>query len=390
MLCCVNRLGREKAFASYRQVLLWGLLFCVLGFLGRPLYEDDYYRYLWDGRQFATTGNPYTQAPAHFAGTDLPRPFPEILTHVGFPQIPTIYGPTCQLAFAAAYWIAPGKLWPLKLIGLACHFLLVAVLIRFGLGPGNLLLYLWSPLLFKEVFLTAHTDILVACFSFVALYLAHRNRPLAAGASLGLAIGAKVTILLIAPAVIKKGGWRSIVATTAMLGALYLPFAKSSADYKGLAAFLAGWEFNSFGYAILKFFTGGLAAKWIGFSLVGLVVLFAWRYYPPEVRRFPAHMIWAAFYFFSPVVNPWYLISWLPWTAVQPSLWAIAACLAALLSYATGNNMPESGLTGYNHPPWVRPAELTIVISAGLLSHCGRFAGHFRSADPSPGSDSQA
>src|SRR5688500_12583685 len=47
---------------------LWAFLFRVAGFFANPVLEDDWARYLWDGREFARTGNPYQTVPAeHFA-----------------------------------------------------------------------------------------------------------------------------------------------------------------------------------------------------------------------------------------------------------------------------------------------------------------------------------
>src|SRR3954452_13601957 len=42
-----------------RWMLAGAVVFRLIGFLGQPIYEDDFYRYLWDGRAFALTGNPY-------------------------------------------------------------------------------------------------------------------------------------------------------------------------------------------------------------------------------------------------------------------------------------------------------------------------------------------
>lgn len=263
-----------------------------------------------------------------------------------------------------AYRIAPGEVWPLKGIWFGCHLLLIAVLIRLGVSPARLILYAWSPLLFKEIFLTAHTDILTACFLFLALDCAVRRWPWMAGVSLALAVGAKVPALLMAPLILKLSRWRGAAAAAATLAILYLPFARSRGDSAGLIAFLNGWEFNSLGYALLSPAVGSMTAKALGYGAAAAAALAAWTFAAPDPRRFPAHAVWGAFYFFSPVVNPWYLVSWLPWVTLQPAGWAIAACLAPLLSYATGNNMPASGLTGYNHPWWVRPLEVSAVAAA--------------------------
>lgn len=354
-------LGREAH--AYRKVMLWAVLFRIIGFFGHPLYEDDYYRYLWDGREFVNTGNPYLHPPAAFSHESLPPPFSRILKNINYPQIPTIYGPVCQYAFAAAYLIAPGRVEPLKLIFTAADLFLCLVLIRFGVSPGRLALYAWSPLVIKEIVFTAHTDSLAALFSLGSVYLAQKNRTILSGFALALAVGAKIPSLLIAPAVVARGRLRSLYGLCAGVTLLYLPFWRQATDSGGLASFLRNWEFNSFGFAILEHVFHIPGAKIVTFGIVAVVLLLlsrkSWKAQPKD---FPANTAWAVFCLFSPVVNPWYLVSWVPWTALSPTGWAIAACLTPLLSYATGNNLPSSGLTGYNHPWWVRPAELLPVL----------------------------
>ena len=62
-----------------RAVWIWGVCFRVAGFFGEPLLEDDWARYLWDGRQLVVSGNPYATTPAeHFADTSVPEPFQRV------------------------------------------------------------------------------------------------------------------------------------------------------------------------------------------------------------------------------------------------------------------------------------------------------------------------
>ena len=117
----------------------FAVLFRLIGFFGGPLYEDDFYRYLWDGYRFWTAGSPYGSAPSQFFGReDLPGNLEEILGGVNNPDIPTIYGPVCQMTFLLAWWIAPGQLWPLKLIYPAADLGLMALL---GESPAGAVLY---------------------------------------------------------------------------------------------------------------------------------------------------------------------------------------------------------------------------------------------------------
>src|SRR5687768_14267099 len=36
------------------KIWFWAIAFLAVGFFGAPILEDDWYRYLWDGRIFAT------------------------------------------------------------------------------------------------------------------------------------------------------------------------------------------------------------------------------------------------------------------------------------------------------------------------------------------------
>ena len=373
---------------AFRTVMLWALLFRVIGFFGHPPYEDDYYRYLWDGREFVTTGSPYQHAPAESSPGSLPLPFPEVLGHINYPEIPTIYGPVCQYVFAAGYLMAPGRLWPLKSIFIAADLLLCLILIRLGVSPGQLALYAWSPLVIKEIAFTAHSDILAALFSIGSVYLAQKRRPVLAGFVLALAAGAKIPSLLIAPAVVSRGRLRSLYSLCAGLPLLYIPFGRPAVAPRGLVAFLQEWEFNSFGFAIFEHVLHIPGAKYLGFGIVAALMVLLWRkHWNDQPKNFPGNAAWGVFCLFSPVVNPWYLVSWVPWTALSPERWAIAACLTPLLSYATGNNLPSSGLTGYNHPWWVRPAEIFPVLILLGVAIAGKR--RVRSAAPVPQSDNQ-
>src|SRR5437667_11410224 len=49
-------------------ILAWVPAFLLCGILAKPLMEDDQFRFLWDGRQFGTTGNPYDTVPAAYFG----------------------------------------------------------------------------------------------------------------------------------------------------------------------------------------------------------------------------------------------------------------------------------------------------------------------------------
>ena len=50
------------------------------------------------------------------------------------------------------------------------------------------------------------------------------------------------------------------------------------------------------------------------------------------------------------------------------------------LAYAHGLTLPGAGLAPYQHPAWVRPAELAVVAAGALLARLGAGAGTRRTA----------
>ena len=162
------------------RLLFWAVGFRLCGLIGGPFYEDDFYRYLWDGYRFATAGTPYGAAPEEFfIDPAVPAVFQGVLDGVNYPELPTIYAPVTQLLFLVAYWIKPASVAVLQAILITVDLIVVALLLR--LAPArNVLLYAWCPLVVKEIAFTAHPDGVGVCLLLAAVVLARRS---AAGGS---------------------------------------------------------------------------------------------------------------------------------------------------------------------------------------------------------------
>ena len=391
------------AFPATRM-LCWAALFRLAGLFGVPLFEDDWHRYLWDGYRFAETGTPYGWAPAQsFADADLPGTFQRILDQVNYPDLPTIYGPTTQLAFLLAYLMAPGSLAPLQLLLIAVDLVLIRLLL--SVAPARFaLLYAWCPLVVKEVAFTAHPDGIAVCLAVLAVLLHRRERATAAAVCLAFAVGAKVFALLLVPFVLlpRRLGRsvgaaspvlrpRTVVAPAlaflATLALLYAPFVvQGGTDLTALLIFAQAWEFNAALYAVVAAALPPTAAK----ALLGILLLVAvaayWLFWnrreelngagqrlgtaPPPARSSLAQGIPRADWLFgglllvSPVINPWYALWFLPFAAVFPSRWAWTAAWALLLSYVTGANLGIMELEPFAQPAWVRPVEFGAILLA--------------------------
>ena len=368
-------------------ILLWAVLFLLCGLLATPLLEDDQFRFLWDGRQFATTGNPYGVPPANlFGDATVSERFQQILDQINYPHVPTIYGPVCQLGFLVSYWIAPGQIWPWKMLLIFAAIGLIQYTIRIaqrrqgragdaaGSRPSSAaavaLLAGWCPLLIFETGFNAHPDLLGVAFLTAAMFTGVQKRDSVCGVLCGLAAGSKVFALLLVPFLLRRSrrAWVGFVVTVILL---YAPFwlQGSGGDFTGLAAFAKDWEFNSSLYALARWSLGISAGKILCgliFVAAWAVLLFRWYGWARDFDVPPGAAVYGALLLLAPTVNPWYLLWLFPFVALRPTAAGIAAMALVSLSYVTALNLGDPSLGNFEHPVWVRPVEYGGIALVGI------------------------
>ncbi len=243
-----------------------GLAARLLLLAAPPVMSTDLYRYVWDGKVQAAGINPYLYIPADPALTALRdhRTGPDaIFVNINRPETaPTIYPPAAQMLFAGIGLLAP-SIWTVKavmtaldlLAGLAAWRLLRAA----GRPDATVLVWAWNPLLIWEFAGAGHIDAAAVAASGLALLLAVRRRPGAAGAALGVAVLCKLLPAALAPAIWRPRGWRAPVAAILVIAAGYACYAS------------AGWRV--FGYLPGYAKEEGLEAG-NGFLLLRLLALF--------------------------------------------------------------------------------------------------------------------
>ena len=354
---------RDEPFPLGR-LLFWTVIFRICGLIGGPFFEDDFNRYLWDGYRFATTGTPYGAAPeAFFVDPGIPAAFHRLLDGINHPELPTIYAPTTQVVFLLGYWLQPGSVTALQLILILVDLVTIALLL--GLAPArSVMLYAWCPLVIKEIAFTAHPDGVGVCLLLAAILLARERRWRSAAVCLGMAAGAKIFVLVLAPLILvraRAGPWILFGIT---LAALYAPFALTGGtNLASLQVFAREWEFNSALFGLLSTALSRFEVKLV----LGLVYAAFWVHYAVRFVKSGRHAIprgdwlYGALLAVSPVVNPWYLLWVLPFAAIFPSAWAWTASGAVLLSYLTGINLDDYTLQAYQQPAWVRWLEFGLI-----------------------------
>jgi hypothetical protein len=327
--------------------------------LGQPLLEDDFFRYLWDGYQFATTGDPYRLAPAAFFGAPATSPiWQTILSGINYPEIPTIYGPVLEGLFALAYAIAPAQLRAIQLLLLGVDVVLLWILARAGVKARWLLAYAIHPLILKEAMGSAHPDGVVGLFLVLAIQAWRGGHARSLGMAVGLAVATKVSALVVLPMVLltpalqpptnEPSRARQLVWTVRVLSSMalclcmvYLPFAwHGGNEFFALRQFGSDWRFNPLLFRLVE---AALPAGWVrptAAVAVATAVAFValrWRQrlhgMPTLAQAPPVDVALVMLLLLSPVVNPWY------W------LWALAP--AVLLGNATVVGVAACSVVSY-------------------------------------------
>ena len=366
----VFAVGRDKPIPVSR-LFFWAAAFRICGLYGGPLFEDDFFRYLWDGYRFATAGTPYGVSPeAFFVDPAVPAAFQAVLSQVNNPDLQTIYAPVTQFVFLLGYWLQPARIESVQLLLILVDLATIALLLRLT-SPRNVMLYAWCPLIVKEIAFTAHPDGIGVFLLLAAIVLAKEKRWHGTAVVLGLAAAAKVFALVLVPLLLVRARavhWLTFAFTIA---ALYAPFViMGGTDFQSLAVFAQEWEFNSAFFGLLATVMDRFDARvLLGLVYVAFWIAYARRYILRQQFQVPrGDWLFGVLLVVSPVINPWYLIWLLPFAAVYPSAWAWTASLAVLLSYITGINLlTDAGMQAYEQPLWARFLEFGLIGSALLL-----------------------
>ena len=321
------------------------------------LYDNDVWRYLWDGHLTGSGMSPYARTPnellayAEESGTDRP-PLEtdlwwDVLDNVSFRTYTSVYPPVAQEVFLLSYWIAPASVFVLKLLlvlaDLGCCLAVAALLRALGRPLHELLLYAWNPLVIKEFAGSGHVDVLMVLFVTLAAVSLLRRRELLAQALLGLGIASKLGALILIPLF-----WRRTRPATwwvAPFSALIasLPFLSDIGGLgRGLQTYAREWVFNSGPWVAIASFLSALGtpspAAWAHLLTKGFVV--GWVVWSIRSNRFEAtdwtracFLTLATLVVLNPAVMPWYLSWALPFAvAVGNRSWLLFTALA-FLSY---------------------------------------------------------
>ena len=347
------------------MIVVAGLLARYVLMASTPILELDHNRYLWDGGLVAHGFNPYAVAPAAVNSLayndqrlDLSRDAGAVFDQITYPELRTIYPPVAQAAFGLAHWLDPWGLTGWRLIALTCEGATLALILALLKAVGRSALwgalYWLSPLVLKETINSAHMEVVVLPLVLGAVLLAVRGRHLASVFVIGLAIGAKIWPVMLAPLLLRPlfDAPRRLAGALAMLvglvGLFAWPIWLAGLDQtSGFVGFAAYWSTNSAHFPIVEALMtplagllgfaepttpGRLARGVLGAALTAFSVWTARAAVASSedlVAR--AAAIAGAVVLLSPAQFPWYVLWVLPLAVLRPGLgWLLAAALLPL------------------------------------------------------------
>ena len=282
------RLSHGKG-PSIGLIVAVGILCRIILWFSEPVLENDYWRYLWDGRVLAHGINPYLYAPLDPALDFLSTTY---RSSIGWPKFGTIYPPFSEIIFAGIHFIAPDSVLALKAVltafDLATGFLLIRWLVSRGQDRAWSALYFLNPLVLKEIANSAHLDSIAVFFSMAALYLfiekpKHR---VVSWIMLALSASAKLYPLVLVPLLARLDAkWqRHLWIFAAVFIGLYLPFVGAGTRlFGGTQAYAKYWIFNA---SIFQVTTLSLN------SLLANIPIFQASYWTDVLRNdYPAKLV---------------------------------------------------------------------------------------------------
>lgn len=336
-----------------RFILLWS----------DPVLENDYFRYLWDGRVLAHGLNPYLYSPDAEELNFLTTGYRNL---IGWPDIRTIYPPVAQIFFAISHLIAPDSLFVLKLGLIAFEVTAGLLLLKLANSHNEqklfCLLYFLNPLLLKEIANSAHLDALPMLLSFgaVVAFLKMKNTKKLAWVLLALSVGAKSYSILLVPLFLKLDPERgkNILLFGLSLAVFYIPFLDAGWTlFSGASAFSTYWIFNAGIFKVLTVFLNWLlllifpdqAQTQAGTFLlvndypaklfVSMILSFFVLYKTCEIHseqqlpRISLHIL-GAIILVSPVVNAWYVLWLFPFACYERSVPWLAFTFLVVAGYS--------------------------------------------------------
>jgi alpha-1,6-mannosyltransferase len=386
--CAVILLGKTDRFTF--PIILGVAILCRLVVLyPDPYLSSDVYRYVWDGIVQHAHISPYRYVPGDRVLHALRAPNLDIFDNINRRDYArTIYPPAAQALFYVITAISPTVTF-MKTVMVLCEgvtmYALIQLLAALGRPREQSLLYAWCPLLIWEIAGSGHLDSVAMALIALALLARYRNRPIATGLFLALAILTKMYPILLLPALYRRGDYKmpaTVVALIAIgyaayssVGTLVFGFLSGYAKEEGLDTgvryFLLDWAHRLPGLHHLPLPAFFLLCAAIFVALT----VWSWRSAaqpdsPPLAFLAPTFAFAAALMLLFSPHYAWYIAWLVPFFCLLPNLPTLVYLMGFFYGYTTALADPGPKMFLLNE--YLYAAVLTaVLLHLGLRSVLG-------------------
>ncbi|NER10367.1 hypothetical protein SAMN06265375_10190 [Muriicola jejuensis] len=357
---------------NFRLLLVLGLLFRIVLLFSIPNLSQDFYRFLWDGHLVLIGENPYLYTPdglMESSGALIPMG-DSLLRGMGPLSAANFsnYPPLSQLLYAVSVWLGGGKVLG-SLIAMRSILLLADVgifyfgrklLKLFNRSPHLIFWYFLNPLVIIELGGNVHFEGVMLCFLLCALYLIHSGKWVPAALVLSLSISVKLIPLMFLPLFFKTFGLKKglmfniLVILGVALTALPFYHPQFSGNYLAtLSLWFSNFEFNASIYNVVKHLgstmdlkpwelikTYGKIFPFLVIAWVGLLSFLRGNRSPQDLAL-SMLLILTLYFFMSPTVHPWYIISLVVLCLFTDFRFPLIWSATLILSYSAYRTDPE-------------------------------------------------
>lgn len=354
-------LFREKTQINLNLLIYASLIFRFSLLFAIPELSDDFYRFLWDGRIQQLNINPFDYTPRQLLAQNSDTFLIELFPKLNSPDYYSVYPQLCQSVFNLAAWIGQDSLLNniivlksfILMSEAASIVLLLKLLNRYNIDPGQVLIYALNPLVIIELSGNIHFEAFMISFFLLAVWLMINRKVYLSAAALSLAIQAKLLPLIALPLLFRKAGLKKTIYYSAIcmlmtavmsLGTMN-SFERISNIQQSLNLYYGKFEFNgglynlfrSIGWYIQGYNPIQLVTKVLFLmSLTGMI----WVYFKTSDLLSGFFWVLTIYLGFSAIVHPWYLC---PLIALTPFVnYRFTLIWSALipLSYSAYINLP--------------------------------------------------
>ncbi|MBN2443929.1 MAG: hypothetical protein JXJ04_21380 [Spirochaetales bacterium] len=331
ILCLIQKKYTKTLSRNYVICLIAaGIVIRLFYFtIETDILSDDVYRYYWDGKVQSQGINPYLYAPiSDYFKAGIKDAFYEKVNHK---EYKTIYPPLSQLFFFLIYSLGGNFFFYLKVLYLICDIICGFVLYKICKKKQHVLLYVLSPLLLVEVYLSMHIDIIGVLFLVCSIYFFKKQKYPLSFIFLGLSVLIKyitfgVFVIYVITLIHPKGSgikekpltiFFSIFLFFMVIALFYAPYLATAGSGVFDQLFFYGnyWEFNSIIHPVISQLAPNVA--FMIKACLYLIILGLLSFYKRMRIEHKVRLALLALLLNNGAFYPWYLLVLLPFLVLE-------------------------------------------------------------------------